>query len=135
MQPLQSGPATLPEVGAIRSVECYPPLIKMSATVWRGELHDLELLAGHLRGVLKCKKSFMPPDVPEPAYLRRSPSGRRRPQRTGANAGSSSIRASTFRPEVIELAEAVDQYKLRHRRRFITFEELYDVIAELGYQK
>ncbi|MBI3862824.1 MAG: hypothetical protein HY290_13115 [Planctomycetia bacterium] len=40
-----------------------------------------------------------------------------------------------FRPEVIELAEAVDQYKLRHRRRFITFEELYDVIAELGYSK
>jgi hypothetical protein len=41
----------------------------------------------------------------------------------------------TFRPEVIELAEAVDQYKLRHRRRFITFEELYDLIAELGYRK
>lgn len=40
-----------------------------------------------------------------------------------------------FRPEVIEMAEAVDQYKLRHRRRFITFEELYDVIAELGYKK
>ncbi len=41
----------------------------------------------------------------------------------------------TFRPEVIELAEAVDQYKLRHRRRFITFEELYDVMVELGYHK
>jgi hypothetical protein len=41
----------------------------------------------------------------------------------------------TFRPEVIELAEAVDQYKLRHRRRFITFEELFDVMAELGYRK
>jgi hypothetical protein len=41
----------------------------------------------------------------------------------------------TFRPEVIELAEAVDQYKLRHRRMFITFEELYDVIAGLGYRK
>jgi len=41
----------------------------------------------------------------------------------------------TFRPEVLELAEAVDQYKLRHRRRLITFEELYDVIAELGYRK
>lgn len=41
----------------------------------------------------------------------------------------------TCRPEVIELTEAVDQYKLRHRRRFITFEELYDVIAELGYHK
>ena len=42
---------------------------------------------------------------------------------------------SSFRPEVQELAEAVDHYKLRHRRRFITFEELYDVIAELGYHK
>ena len=37
--------------------------------------------------------------------------------------------------EAIELAEAVDQYKLRHRRRFITFEELYDVMSELGYHK
>lgn len=41
----------------------------------------------------------------------------------------------TFRPEVMELAEAVDQYKLRHRRRFITFEELYEVMASLGYHK
>lgn len=41
----------------------------------------------------------------------------------------------SFRPEVLELAEAVDQYKLRHRRRFITFEELFDVIAELGYRR
>lgn len=41
----------------------------------------------------------------------------------------------SFRPEVTELAEAVDRYKLRHRRRFITFEELYDVMAELGYHK
>lgn len=38
-------------------------------------------------------------------------------------------------PEVNELAEAVDQYKLRNRRRFITYEELYNVIAELGYSK
>ena len=42
---------------------------------------------------------------------------------------------SALRPEVVELAEAVDQYKLRHRRRFITFEELYDVMVGLGYQK
>ena len=41
----------------------------------------------------------------------------------------------TFRPEVLELAEAIDQYKLRHRRRFITFEELFDVVHELGYRK
>lgn len=38
-------------------------------------------------------------------------------------------------PEVNELAEAIDQYKLLHRRRFITFEELHNVITELGYHK
>ncbi|MEX0704524.1 MAG: hypothetical protein WD069_20650 [Planctomycetales bacterium] len=38
-------------------------------------------------------------------------------------------------PEVRELAEAVDQYKLLHRRRFITFDELYDVIRTLGYHR
>ncbi len=42
---------------------------------------------------------------------------------------------SESRPEVRELAEAVDQYKLRNRRRFITFDELYDVVASLGYHK
>lgn len=42
---------------------------------------------------------------------------------------------SSLRPEVVELAEAVDQYKLRHRRRFITFEELFDVMDGLGYHK
>ena len=41
----------------------------------------------------------------------------------------------SMQPEVAELAETIDQYKLRHRRRFITFEELYDVIASLGYHK
>lgn len=39
------------------------------------------------------------------------------------------------RPEVAELADAVDRYKLLHRRRFITFEELYDVMSALGYRK
>lgn len=39
------------------------------------------------------------------------------------------------RPEVNELARAVDEYKLRHRRRFITFEELYDVMVGLGYHR
>jgi len=46
----------------------------------------------------------------------------------------SSSRSQT-RPEVAELAEAVDQYKLRHRRRFITYEELFDVMSSLGYHK
>jgi hypothetical protein len=39
------------------------------------------------------------------------------------------------RPEVNELASAIDVYKLAHRRRFITFEELYDVMVSLGYHK
>ncbi|MEZ6067360.1 MAG: hypothetical protein R3B90_17025 [Planctomycetaceae bacterium] len=39
------------------------------------------------------------------------------------------------RVEVNEMAKAIDEYKMRHRRRFITFEELYDVIAGLGYHK
>lgn len=34
-----------------------------------------------------------------------------------------------------ELAVAIDQYKLRHRRRFITFEEMLGVIKAIGYQK
>ena len=35
-------------------------------------------------------------------------------------------------PDVAELAKAIDQYKLLHRRRFITFEELHEVIMGLG---
>jgi hypothetical protein len=42
---------------------------------------------------------------------------------------------NSAREEVNELAIAIDQYKLRHRRRFITFEELYDVITVLGYHR
>ncbi len=34
-----------------------------------------------------------------------------------------------------ELAQAIDEYKLRHRRRFITFEEMHEVILDLGYRK
>lgn len=38
-------------------------------------------------------------------------------------------------PDAAELAEAIDRYKLSHRRRFITYEELHDVIVGLGYHK
>ena len=34
-----------------------------------------------------------------------------------------------------ELAAAVDRYKLENRRRFITYAELYDVMASLGYER
>lgn len=38
-------------------------------------------------------------------------------------------------PEARELAEGVDGYKLRHRRRFISYEELLDVVRSLGYHR
>lgn len=38
-------------------------------------------------------------------------------------------------PDARELAEAIDEYKLRHRRRFITFEEMLAVFKSLGYRR
>ncbi len=38
-------------------------------------------------------------------------------------------------PDAAELARAIDEYKLRHRRRFITYEEMLGVIKSLGYHK
>lgn len=38
-------------------------------------------------------------------------------------------------PEARELANAIDQYKLHHRRRFITYEEMLSVVKSLGYHR
>lgn len=38
-------------------------------------------------------------------------------------------------PPARELAIAIDQYKVRNRRRFITYEEILSVLQELGYSK
>jgi len=38
-------------------------------------------------------------------------------------------------PEALDLAQAIDGYKLRHRRRFITYEEMLSVVKSLGYQR
>lgn len=38
-------------------------------------------------------------------------------------------------PEASELAQAIDQYKLQHRRRFINFEEMLSIMKSLGYSK
>ena len=42
---------------------------------------------------------------------------------------------SELSPDAAELARAIDQYKLVHRRRFIDFEEMLGVIKSLGYSK
>ncbi len=38
-------------------------------------------------------------------------------------------------PEAADLARAIDEYKLHHRRRFITYEEMLHVMQSLGYSK
>lgn len=38
-------------------------------------------------------------------------------------------------PAAAELAVAIDQYKLEHRRRYITCEEMLMVITKLGYSR
>jgi hypothetical protein len=38
-------------------------------------------------------------------------------------------------PEARDLAMAIDGYKMRHRRRFITYEEMLAVIQSLGYRR
>ena len=56
-----------------------------------------------------------------------SPPGVERRQFTNCHDGLS--------PDARELAEAIDEYKLRHRRRFITYEEMLTVFQSLGYTK
>jgi hypothetical protein len=38
-------------------------------------------------------------------------------------------------PDAGELARAIDGYKVQHRRRFVTFEEMLSVIKSLGYKR
>jgi len=38
-------------------------------------------------------------------------------------------------PAARELAVAIDGYKARNRRRYITFEEMLQIIEQLGYRK
>jgi hypothetical protein len=42
---------------------------------------------------------------------------------------------SDLSPPARELALSIDGYKLEHRRRFVTHEELLSVILSLGYTK
>ncbi|MEO2048018.1 MAG: hypothetical protein ABGX16_15785 [Pirellulales bacterium] len=37
--------------------------------------------------------------------------------------------------DAAELAGAIDQYKLQHRRRFINFEEMLTIFKSLGYSR
>ena len=67
------------------------------------------------------------PDFVERRSADRASGGQERRQFRDGNRSS--------RPEVAEFADAIDQYKIQNRRRFITFEELYDVMVSLGYHR
>lgn len=38
-------------------------------------------------------------------------------------------------PGARELGAAIDRYKLENRRRFVTYEEIYEIVVNLGYTK
>ena len=42
---------------------------------------------------------------------------------------------SELSPDAQDVARAIDEYKLHHRRRFITYEEMLTVFKSLGYRK
>lgn len=72
--------------------------------------------------------------VEDPAFVDRrsasrpaSPPGVERRQFTNSH--------QELSPAARELAEAIDSYKLRHRRRFISYEEMLAIVRELGYSR
>lgn len=42
---------------------------------------------------------------------------------------------SELSSDAAELARAIDEYKARHRRRFINYEEVLEIVRSLGYSK
>jgi hypothetical protein len=78
--------------------------------------------------------------VPVPVEASQAPFvDRRRPQSEGVSPARERRQfANSYEelsPPARELGEAIDEYKLVHRRRFITYEELLSVIESLGYRK
>lgn len=57
------------------------------------------------------------------------------PNRTGIERRQFSNTHDDLSAPARELALAIDQYKLRHRRRFINYEEMLSIVQELGYRK
>lgn len=73
-----------------------------------------------------------PTEVPAGFVDRRQPSPARSPGVERRQFGNSHQGLS---PEARELAEAIDAYKVKHHRRFVTFEEMLQVIQSLGYHR
>lgn len=74
----------------------------------------------------------LPPDLSREFVDRRGNSGQ---PSTGVERRQFANSHEELTPDARELARAIDEYKLVHRRRFITFEEMLAVIKSLGYHK
>ena len=75
----------------------------------------------------------LPSAQPQPFVDRRSPESNS--VAPGRERRQFSSTYSELTPEARELALKVDEYKLMHHRRFVTYEELLGVIRSLGYHK
>lgn len=64
---------------------------------------------------------------------RRVPSNQR--QSTGLERRQFTNSHTDLSPDAAELGQAIDQYKLLHRRRFVSYEEMLHIIKSLGYSK
>jgi hypothetical protein len=75
--------------------------------------------------------SVQPEQAPQPIADRRRTS---EPKQGGERRQFGSSHAN-LTPAAAELARAIDSYKLEHRRRYITCEEMLVVITQLGYSR
>ena len=73
------------------------------------------------------------PNIPVDFTDRRNPENQRRSAGNERRQFTNSF--SEYSRDAAELGQAIDQYKLMHRRRFINFEELLSVIKSIGYEK
>ncbi len=76
---------------------------------------------------------MMPTAATQPFVDRRSPDSQG--VAPGRERRQFSSTYSELSPDARELALKVDEYKLMHHRRFVTYEELLNVIHNLGYRK
>ena len=75
--------------------------------------------------IVKQEQDFV--DRRDPLTQRKSGGGLERRQFTNSH--------SELSADAAELGQAIDQYKLVNRRRYITYEEMLGVIKSLGYEK
>ena len=69
-----------------------------------------------------------------PQFVDRRDPNRQR-QSNGLERRQFSNRFDNLSDDAAELGNAIDQYKLLHRRRYINYEEMLQVIKSLGYKK